>query len=59
MNDITVVTKFVNRRQLLESATHLLQGILDGLADSDSRQFEALQVALRYLWKLDELIAEK
>ncbi len=59
MNNLSVVTEFVNRRQLLESATRLIQGALDGMEDTESCQFEALQIALRYLFKLDEVLAEK
>ena len=59
MNDITVVTEFINCRQLLESATRLIQGALDGMEDTESRQFEALQIALRYLFKLDEILTKK
>ena len=59
MNEITITTEFVNRRQLLEAATNLIQGVLDGLANSESRQLEALQIAVRYLFKLNEVLAEK
>lgn len=58
MSDLVVITEFVNRRQLLEAATNLIQGVLDGLADTESRQFEALQIAVRYLFKLNEVLAE-
>ncbi len=58
MSDLTLTTEFVNRRQMLEAATNLIRGVLEGLEHSDSRQFEALQIAVLYLFKLDKVLAE-
>ncbi len=58
MSDLTLTTEFLNHRQMLEAATNLIQGVLEGLEHSNSRQFEALQIAVLYLFKLNEVLAE-
>ena len=49
MENLTVTTEFLNRRDVLDTAISLLQGVYDGLAESNLNQVEALQTALRYL----------
>jgi hypothetical protein len=59
MQPIIVETEFCNSRQLLESATGLIQGTLDVLIAGGSRQYATLEIALRYLLKLDEVLRPK
>lgn len=57
--EIVVQTEFQNPRQLLESARCLIAGALDGMTDGDSRQYTTLEIAMRYLAKLDEVLRPK
>lgn len=52
MNDLTVSIEFVNRQHLLETAIGLIGGAIEGLAETNSKQFEAINIAFRYLVEL-------
>ena len=52
MNDLTVSIEFANRQHLLETAISLIGGSLEALTESNSKQFEAINIAFRYLIEL-------
>lgn len=58
MNDLTVTTEFLNRNHLLETSIALLQGAIDGLIESDSKQYEVISIVIRYLSAIKCDVAE-